>query len=324
MTRSALDPRRPFGRLITAMVTPFHADGSLDTEGAARLATYLIDEQDNDGLVVNGTTGESATTTDAEKDAVLRAVLEAVGDRAQVIAGVGTNDTRHTVELARAAEKAGAHGILVVTPYYNKPPQSGLLYHFRTVADQCGLPMMVYDIPGRAGVAIHTDTFMRLAEHERIVAVKDAKGDLVETSWVTKRTDLAVYSGDDKLTLPLLSVGAVGVVGVPTHLFGRRTKKMIEAYESGEVAQALELHHQLLPVFEGFFRTQGVILTKAALMLQDLPAGPVRPPLCEVSPAEIARLREDCAAAGLTLGDANRAAALEAYALTTHHLGVTE
>jgi 4-hydroxy-tetrahydrodipicolinate synthase len=324
MTRNAPDARRPFGRLVTAMVTPFRPDGSLDADGAARLATYLVDEQDNDGIVVNGTTGESATTTDAEKDTVLRAVLEAVGDRARVIAGVGTNDTRHTVELARAAEKAGAHATLVVTPYYNKPPQSGLLYHFLTVADQCGLPMMVYDIPGRTGVAIETETMVRLAAHERIVAVKDAKGDLVETAWVTKRTDLAVYSGEDKLTLPFLSVGAVGVVGVPTHLFGRRTKEMIQAYETGNVARALELHHKLLPAFEGFFRTQGVILAKAALMLQGLPAGPVRPPLCDVSPAEIARLREDCADAGLTLGDATRAAAIEAHALTTHHLGVAQ
>ncbi|NJC68267.1 4-hydroxy-tetrahydrodipicolinate synthase [Planosporangium thailandense] len=324
MTASSLDPRRPFGRLLTAMVTPFKPDGSLDTDGAARLATYLVDEQNNDGIVVNGTTGESATTTDAEKDATLRAVLEAVGDRAHVIAGVGTNDTRHTVDLARAAEKAGAHGILVVTPYYNKPPQSGVQYHFATVADQCGLPMMVYDIPGRTGVAIETETMVRLAEHERIVAVKDAKGDLVETAWVTKRCDLAVYSGDDKLTLPLLSIGAVGVVGVPTHLFGSATKDMISAYEAGDAARALELHHKLLPVFEGFFRTQGVILTKAALMLQGLPAGPVRPPLCEASPAEIARLREDCAAAGLTLGDAVTAAAIESHALSTHHLGATE
>jgi 4-hydroxy-tetrahydrodipicolinate synthase len=323
MTRSASDPRRPFGRLLTAMVTPFRADYSLDIEGAARLAAYLVDEQDNDGIVVNGTTGESATTTDAEKDAVLRAVLEAVGDRAHVIAGVGTNDTRHTIELARAAEKAGAHGLLVVTPYYNKPPQSGLIYHFRTVADSCGLPIMVYDIPGRTGVAIHTETMVRLAEHERIIAVKDAKGDLVETSWVIKRTDLAYYSGDDKTTLPLLSIGGIGVVGVPTHLFGRRTKRMIEAYEAGDVARARELHLELLPAFEGFFRAQGVILTKAALALEDLPAGPVRPPLCEASPAEVARLREDCAAAGLTLGDATKAAAIEAHALT-HHLGDAE
>src|SRR6266508_1953806 len=149
MTRSTSDPRRPFGRLVTAMVTPFRADGSLDVEGAGRLASYLVDEQGNDALVVNGTTGESPTTSDAEKETLVRAVLEAVGDRAYVIAGVGTNDTHHTIELAKAAEKAGAHATLVVTPYYNKPPQSGLLAHFRAVADATGLPMMVYDIPGR-------------------------------------------------------------------------------------------------------------------------------------------------------------------------------
>jgi 4-hydroxy-tetrahydrodipicolinate synthase len=304
MTRTASDPRRPFGRLVTAMVTPLRSDGSLDAEGAGRLATYLVDEQGNDGLVVNGTTGESPTTTDAEKETLVRAVLEAVGDRAYVIAGVGTNDTHHTIELAKAAEKAGAHATLVVTPYYNKPPQSGLLAHFRAVADATGLPVMVYDIPGRTGVPIETETMVRLAEHERIVAVKDAKGDFVETSWVTRRTDLAYYSGDDKHTLPLLAVGAVGVVGVPTHVFGRPTKAMIEAYEAGDVTRALELHHSLLPVFTGFFRTQGAILTKAALHQLGLPAGPMRPPLIDATAAEIAQLREDCAAAGLTLGTA--------------------
>src|SRR5919204_5323521 len=163
MTRTGYDPRRPFGRLVTAMVTPFHRDGSLDIEGAAQLACYLVDQQGNDGLVVSGTTGESPTTTDVEKDTLLRAVIEAVGDRAYVIAGVGTNNTAHTVELARAAEKAGADAILVVTPYYNKPPQAGIYRHFTTVADACGLPMMVYDIPGRTGVAIETQTLLRLA-----------------------------------------------------------------------------------------------------------------------------------------------------------------
>src|SRR5512142_524223 len=174
MTRTAFDPRRPFGRLVTAMVTPFRADGTLDVDGAATLAAYLVDEQGNDGLVVNGTTGEAPTTTDGEKDRVLRAVIEAVGDRASVVAGVGTNDTHHTIELARAAEKAGADGALVVTPYYNKPPQAGLIAHFTAVADACGLPVMLYDIPGRAGVPIQTETLVRLAGHERIVAVKDA------------------------------------------------------------------------------------------------------------------------------------------------------
>jgi 4-hydroxy-tetrahydrodipicolinate synthase len=308
MTRTGSDPRRPFGRLVTAMVTPFGPDGSLDADGAATLASYLVDKQGNDALVVNGTTGEAPTTTDAEKDTVLRAVLEAVGERAVVIAGVGTNDTAHTVELARAAEKAGAHATLVVTPYYNRPPQSGLVRHFTTVADHCGLPMMVYDIPVRTGVAIETETMARLAEHPRIVAVKDAKGDLTETSWVTRRTDLAYYSGDDKLTLPLMAVGAVGVVGVPTHLFGRETKDMIEAFEAGRVADARTLHHRLLPVFTGFFRTQAAILTKAALHLMGQPGGPVRPPLCDATAREIARLREDCANAGRSLGTADQMA----------------
>jgi len=283
------------------MVTPFKADGSLDVEGVARLAAYLVDEQGNDALVINGTTGESATTTDAEKETVLRVVLETVGDRAKVIAGVGTYDTHHTVELARAAEKVGVHAALVVTPYYNKPPQEGLIRHFTTVADATGLPLMLYDIPGRSGVPIETETLVRLAEHERIVAVKDAKGDMVETSWVTRRTDLVYYSGDDKNTLPLMSVGAVGVVGVPTHLFGRPTKAMIEAYERGDVAEALRLHHQLLPAFIGYFRTQGVILTKAALHLLGLPAGPVRSPLVDATDAQVAQLKADSAEAGLKL-----------------------
>jgi 4-hydroxy-tetrahydrodipicolinate synthase len=308
MTRTGSVPGRPFGRLITAMVTPFRRDGSLDVDGAARLAAHLVDEQEHDGLVVNGTTGESATTSDAEKDQVLRAVVEAVGDRAAVIAGVGTNDTAHTTELSRAAEKAGADGLLVVTPYYNRPPQAGLLQHFRSVADSSALPVMVYDIPGRTGTAIETDTMCRLAEHERIVAVKDAKGDLGETAWVIKRTGLVYYSGEDKLTLPLLSVGAVGVVGVPTHVFGKETKAMITAFESGDVARARALHLQLLPAFCGFFRTQGVILTKAALTLLGLPAGPVRPPLVGVNAAELGRLREDCAEAGRTIGSADQMA----------------
>jgi len=319
MTVTGPDPRRPFGRLLTAMVTPFTPDGALDTDGAARLATYLVDEQANDGVVVNGTTGESPTTTDAEKERLLRAVLEAVGDRAHVVTGVGTNDTAHTIELARAAEKAGAHGALVVTPYYNRPPQSGLLGHFTAVADACGLPIMVYDIPARTGIAIGTETLLRLADHERIVAVKDAKGDLGGTAQVTAHGGVAYYSGDDMATLPLLSIGAVGVVGVPTHLFGTRTKAMISAYEAGDITGALALHHRLLPAYQGFFRTQGAILTKAALTLAGLPAGPVRLPLVDATVAEIARLREDCARAGLTLGTANRAAAIESEALVSHH-----
>ncbi|SCL21733.1 4-hydroxy-tetrahydrodipicolinate synthase [Micromonospora rhizosphaerae] len=292
---------RPFGRLLTAMVTPFTRDGSLDLEGAVRLANYLVDEQGNDSLVLNGTTGESPTTTDAEKERLIRAVVEAVGDRARIVAGVGTNDTRHTIELAASAEKAGAHGLLVVTPYYNKPPQSGLLRHFTAVADATGLPIMLYDIPQRAGTAIATETLVKLAEHGRIVAVKDAKGDLTATSWVLSRSDLAYYSGEDSLTLPALSVGAVGVVGTSTHFTGAPTKQMIEAYDAGDTLTARTLHRRLLPLFTGIFRAQGVILVKAGLAAKGLPAGPVRPPLVDATADELAQLRADCAAAGLEL-----------------------
>ncbi|MEW2374713.1 4-hydroxy-tetrahydrodipicolinate synthase [Micromonospora sp. NPDC047812] len=294
---------RPFGRVLTAMVTPFTADGSLDLDGAARLASYLVDEQGNDALVVNGTTGESPTTTEAEKERLIRAVVEAVGDRAKVVAGVGTNDTRHTIELSTAAEKAGAHGLLVVTPYYNKPPQSGLLRHFTAVADATGLPVMLYDIPHRAGVPIDTETMVRLAEHARIVAVKDAKGDLTATSWVTSRTNLAFYSGEDSLTLPSLAVGGVGVVGTSTHFTGALTRQMIEAYDAGDTATALSLHRRLLPLFTGIFRTQGVILVKAGLAVAGLPAGPVRSPLVDATDDEIAQLRADSAAAGVELSE---------------------
>ena len=296
------DEVRPFGRLVTAMVTPFTPSGDLDVAGAQRLATYLVDDQRNDGLVISGTTGESPTTTDEEKDRLLRAVVEAVGDRASVIAGAGTNDTAHSMHLAQAAEKAGADAVLLVTPYYNKPPQTGLLTHFRAVADATGLPAMLYDIPGRTGTAIATETLVALAEHPRIVAVKDAKGDLEASAWVMARSPLAYYSGDDKVTLPLLSVGAVGVVGVPTHVVGSRTKDMIQAYEKGDVAAALAGHRSMLPVYSGFFRTQAAILTKAALALAGLPGGPVRPPLVDATDAEIETLRADLAAAGVTPG----------------------
>jgi 4-hydroxy-tetrahydrodipicolinate synthase len=295
------DEARPFGRVLTAMVTPFTADGSLDVPGAQRLAAYLVDEQRCDGLVISGTTGESPTTSDDEKDRLLRAVVEAVGDRAAIVAGAGTNDTAHSVQLAQAAEKAGADGLLLVTPYYNRPPQAGLLAHFRAAADATALPSMLYDIPVRTGTAIETETLVQLAEHPRIVAVKDAKGDLEASAWVLARTGLAYYSGDDKVTLPMLSIGAVGVVGVPTHLVGARTFDMITAYERGDVAGALAVHRSLLPVFSGFFRTQGVILTKAALTLAGLPAGPVRPPLVDATPEQVDVLRTDLAAAGVSL-----------------------
>jgi 4-hydroxy-tetrahydrodipicolinate synthase len=282
------------------MVTPFTADGALDLDGAQRLAAHLVDAG-NDGLVVNGTTGESPTTSDAEKRDLVRAVVEAVGDRAHVVAGVGTNDTHHSIELAREAEQAGAHGLLTVTPYYNKPPQEGLYRHFAAVADATGLPVMLYDIPGRSGVPISTETIVRLAEHSRIVANKDAKGDLGRAGWAIARSGLAWYSGDDMLNLPLLSVGAVGIVSVVGHVVTPELRTLVEAYTAGEVQKALEIHQKLLPVFTGMFRTQGVMTTKAALALQGLPSGPLRAPMVELTPEETAQLKLDLAAGGVQL-----------------------
>jgi 4-hydroxy-tetrahydrodipicolinate synthase len=293
------DARHPFGRLMTAMVTPFRTSGELDLDKAGELAAYLVDEQRNDALVVSGTGGESPTTTDAEKADLVRAVVDAVGDRAQVVAGVGTFDTAHTIHLAEQAAKSGAHGLLVVTPYYSRPPQTGLLAHFRAVADNTELPMLLYDIPARTGTAIATDTILRLAEHQRIVGVKDAKSALAASAEVLAKTDLAYYSGNDAETLPLLSVGAVGVVGTSTHFSGPGTLAMIEAYDRGDVAEALRLHRQLLPIYTGIFRTQGTILVKAGLALRGRAVGPVRPPLIDATESEIAQLREDLAAAGL-------------------------
>jgi 4-hydroxy-tetrahydrodipicolinate synthase len=294
----------PFGRLLTAMVTPFAVDGSLDLDAAARLASYLVDEIGNDGLVISGTTGESPTTSDAEKAELLRVVLEAVGDRARILAGVGTFDTEHTLELAATAAKLGANGLLVVTPYYSKPPQAGIVEHFRRIADFTDAPVMVYDIPGRAGVAVATDSMLRLAEHPGIVAVKDAKGDLAASARVIAESELAYYSGDDAMTLPLLSVGAVGVVGTSTHFSGVGTKQLIEAYLAGDVATALRLHQQLLPIYTGIFATQGCILVKAGLKLLGRDAGGLRSPLIEATPAEVEGLRSALAAAGLSTGEA--------------------
>ncbi|WP_424211488.1 4-hydroxy-tetrahydrodipicolinate synthase [Streptomyces sp. BI20] len=293
-------PQTPFGRVLTAMITPFTADGALDLDGAQRLAVHLVDAG-NDGLIVNGTTGESPTTTDAEKNDLVRAVLEAVGDRAHVVAGIGTNDTRHTLELAKEAERVGAHGLLAVTPYYNKPPQEGLYRHFTAIADATELPVMLYDIPGRSGVPINTETLVRLAEHPRIVANKDAKGDLGRASWAIAQSGLAWYSGDDMLNLPLLSVGACGFVSVVGHVVTPELRALLEAHLSGDVRKATEIHQKLLPVFTGMFRTQGVITTKGALALQGLPAGPLRLPLVELTAEETAQLRVDLAAGGVQL-----------------------
>ncbi|SCK32897.1 4-hydroxy-tetrahydrodipicolinate synthase [Streptomyces sp. WMMB 322] len=293
-------PHTPFGRVLTAMVSPFTADGALDLDGAQQLAVHLVDSG-NDGLIVNGTTGESPTTSDVEKAQLVRAVVEAVGDRAHVVAGAGTNDTAHSLELARDAAKAGAHGLLAVTPYYSKPPQEGLFRHFTAIADATELPVMLYDIPGRSGVPINTETIVRLAEHPRIVANKDAKGDLGRASWAIATSGLAWYSGDDMLNLPLLSVGAIGYVSVVGHLVTPELRSMLEAHLSGDVTKATEIHQKLLPVFTGMFRTQGVITTKAALSLRGLPGGPLRMPLVELSPEETQQLRHDLAHGGVEI-----------------------
>ncbi|MGH3318939.1 MAG: 4-hydroxy-tetrahydrodipicolinate synthase [Streptosporangiaceae bacterium] len=300
-------PEAPLGRVLTAMVTPMTVDLTVDYDGAAMLAAHLVDEGGNDGLVVSGTTGESPTTTDAEKDRLLRVVLDAVGDRATVVAGIGGNDTLHTAEQARAAERAGAHGLLAVTPYYNKPPQAGLVHHFTTVADATSLPVMTYDIPGRTATAIETETFVRIAEHPRIIANKDAKGDLHAASWVMTRTGLAWYSGDDKINLPLVALGAVGFVSVVGHVVGRPLREMLDAFESGDVRRARAVNAGLLPVYTGISRTQGAIMSKAALAMVGLPAGRVRPPYVDATPEQVTQLHDDLVAGGVKVPEVARA-----------------
>ncbi len=283
-----------FGRVLTAMVTPFRADGSLDLDAAQRLATHLVDHG-HDGLVVSGTTGESPTTSDDEKERLLRAVVEAVGDRARVVAGSGTNDTHHTVELSQAAEKAGAHALLLVTPYYNRPPQEALVRHFEAAVNAVGLPVMLYDIPGRTGTPITYDSLVRLSRHERILAVKDAKGDLFEGSRVMTETDLAYYSGDDAMNLAWVTHGATGVVSVVGHVHGDDYAAMVAAVDAGDLATALGLHRRLIPSVRAIMdpSSQGVVRVKAALQLLGLvPERTVRPPLLDATDAEVALLRE--------------------------------
>ena len=290
----------PFGRVATAMITPFTADGALDLDGAQKLAAHLVDAG-NDALIISGTTGESPTTSDAEKAELLRAVVAAVGDRAKIVAGVGTFDTRHSVDLAREAEAAGAHGLLVVTPYYSKPTQEGLFRHFTAVADATGLPVMLYDIPPRSVVPIEEDTLARLAEHPRIVAVKDAKADLGAGSRTIVRTGLAYYCGDDMLNLPWLSVGAVGMVSMVSHLVTPELRAMVAAHLSGDTAGALAIHQRLLPVYTGISRLPGVIFLKAAMNMLGLPGGPVRLPLVDATSDQEARIKDDLALGGVKI-----------------------
>jgi len=291
----AVDPiTRTFGSVLVAMVTPFTEQGDLDLPAAARIATHLIDNG-CDGLVISGTTGESPTTTDAEKEVLLRTVLDAVGGRAVVVAGVGTNDTAHSVELAQQAAKAGAHGLLAVTPYYSKPPQSGLIAHFTLLADATDLPVMLYDIPGRSGVPIQTETLVRLAEHPRIVAVKDAKNDLYEGAWVLDRSDLEIYSGADEMNLAWLAHGGSGVVSVVGHAAPAQMRQLVDAIDRGDLTAARRVHTEMLPAIRGIMtRTQGAIMAKAALELQGVLTGRyLRLPLVAATDEEVAALRGD-------------------------------
>jgi 4-hydroxy-tetrahydrodipicolinate synthase len=282
------------------MATPFDVTGALDLDKAQELAAHLVD-LGCDGLVLNGTTGESPTTSDAEKSALVRAVVDAVGGTATVVAGAGTYDTAHSVHLAQEAEKAGAHGLLVVTPYYSRPPQSGLLAHFTAVADAVDVPILLYDIPPRAVVPIEVETLRRLAEHPRIVGVKDAKGDLMAGSEVMTSTGLAYYCGDDALNLPWLSVGAVGFVSVIGHVVADRLRGLLDAFESGDVASARSMHNGLLPVLRAFGRVGGVLFTKAALRLRGHDIGDPRLPLPPATAAQVAAIADDLREAGVGL-----------------------
>ena len=290
----------PFGRMLTAMVTPFKKDGAIDWDGVEKIADHLV-QHGHDGIVVNGTTGEAPTTKSSEKEEIIKVVKRVVGPNVKVLSGAGDNETDYSINQAKRTEAAGADGLLVVTPYYNKPPQAGIEAHFKAVANATGLPMMMYDIPGRTGVEIEPDTIVRLFEHPQIVALKDAKGNVASTSWVIKRCGIPVYSGDDILNLPLLSVGAVGFVSVCGHTVGSELKEMLNAWFEGNAPRALEIHQQLLPVFAGTFRTQGAILTKAALTLMGLPGGHTRLPLVDATDAQIAQLRDDLRAGGVLI-----------------------
>lgn len=269
--------RNPFGTVLTAMVTPFGADGHVDQGAVARVAEHLVNSG-CDGLVVSGTTGESPTTSDAEKSATLETVLSAVGDRATVIAGVGTYDTAQSVYAARRAAKVGAHGLLVVTPYYSKPTQAGLDAHFRAVADATDRPVMLYDIPPRSVVPIQAETLIGLSTHPNIVAVKDAKGDFHDAMTVMSHCDLAYYSGDDLLNLPWLSVGACGFVSVIGHVAASRLVELRNAYLAGDFATASRINLGLLPLFDAQRALGGVSMSKAALELLGIPAGVPRLP----------------------------------------------
>lgn len=298
MSSSGFDARARLGTVLTAMATPFTADGALDTATAARLAIRLVDSG-CDGLVLSGTTGESPTTTDDEKLTLLRAVLDAVGDRARIIAGAGTYDTAHSVRLAKACAAEGAHGLLVVTPYYSRPPQSGLVAHFSAVADATELPIVLYDIPPRSMVPIEWDTMRTLARHPNIVAVKDAKADLNGAAHVMAETGLTYYSGDDALNLPWLAVGAVGFISVWGHVAASALRDMLTAFNSGDLATARKIAITLSPLNGAQTRLGGVTLAKAGLRLQGFEAGEPRLPQMPATATQLDELAAEMRAAAV-------------------------
>ncbi|MDN5346707.1 MAG: 4-hydroxy-tetrahydrodipicolinate synthase [Clostridia bacterium] len=289
-----------WGRILTAMVTPFKADGSLDVEGARRLASYLV-EHGSDGLVVAGTTGESPTLTHEEKLALFKAVKEEVGGRATVIAGTGTNSTAASIELSKEAEETGVDGLMLVVPYYNRPSQEGLYRHFKAVAEATSLPILLYNIPSRTGRNMEVDTVSRLAEIKNIVALKEASGDLDQAAAILRKVPegFLLYSGDDSLTLPMMAVGGYGIVSVASHVVGEKMQAMIQAFLSGDVARAARLHQELMPTFKALFVTTNPVPVKAALNMLGLPAGPVRLPLVEPTEAELLKIEAGLKAAGL-------------------------
>ena len=298
MSTSGFDAFARLGTLLTAMVTPFGPDGSLDLPAAARLANHLVDTG-CDGLVISGTTGESPTTTDAEKLALLRAVLDAVGDRARVIAGAGTNDTAHSVQLAKACAAEGAHGLLVVTPYYSRPPQAGLIAHFTAVADATPLPVLLYDIPPRSVVPIEFETLCELAAHPNIVGVKDAKGDLHAGAQLIAEAGLVYYSGDDALNLPWLAVGATGFISVTSHLAAGQLRDLLSAFASGDVSTARKINVAISPLCNAMSRLGGVTMSKAGLRLQGIEVGDPRLPQVTATPEQIDALATDMRAASV-------------------------
>lgn len=291
-------PLRASGSVGVAMVTPFTPEGKLDVEAGVALAAHLVD-RGVDLLAVSGTTGESPTTTESEKADLLRAVVDAVGERATVIAGAGTYDTAHSIHLARNAQRAGAHGLLVVTPYYSRPSQEGLIAHFTAVADATDLPVTLYDIPPRSVVPIASDTIRVLAEHPRIVAVKDAKGDLNMGAGLIAETGLAWYSGDDSLNLPWLSVGAVGFISVIGHLVPERLRDLVTAYAAGDVGRARQLNADLIGLNNAMARLGGVAMTKGGLRLLGVDVGEPRLPQLMPSTAQLDELAGDLRAAGV-------------------------